>query len=117
MKWPFVSRRAYDDLKDITNRYLKAWDQSEKRVDDLMDTLTSLRRYGFDPERPTPTEAEAIPEEGLDDVIQEAIEELAVPGEPLYRDLVRQAYREIGKNADPEDVAKIISAGADTEDM
>ena len=114
---PWVSCRAYDLSQ---SNGLQAWNQvlvANRRVDALIETLTSMRRYGFDPERPTPSEPEAIPEEGLDDVIQEAIEELAVPGEPLYRDLVRQAYREIGKNPDPEEVAKIISAGADTEGM
>ncbi len=117
MKLPWVSRRAYEVVVTYSSIGRADLEAANARIDKLTDTLTSLRRYGFDPERPVPTELEQLPDDNLNDVIQEAIEELAVPGEPLYRDLVRHAYRELGKNPDPEVVAGIISAGADTEDM
>ncbi len=118
MKWPLVSRESYKLVLALLGDTRADLVAANERTDELIQTLTQLRRYGFDPERPVPTDLTALPElDDLDNVIQDAIEEIALPGESLHRDLVRQAYRELQTTEDPEEVAKVISAGADIEDL
>jgi len=117
MSFPFVSLRAYELVLSQLDIARKDMSKSSDRVDALIDTLTQLRRYGFDPERPTPVDiTDHEPSDALPDEVQRVIDELALPGEPLYGDLARLAEREL-RDSSPEDVAQLIDAGADIEDL
>lgn len=116
MSFPFVSRTAYDQALARFNDARKDLTDANERIDELMDTLTTLRRYGFDPERPVPTDDSSPPQvDDLPDEVQRVIDDLALPGEPLYRDLMRTAHREL-RHSDADKVAQLIEAGADLDD-
>lgn len=103
-----IAAAGLEAERDALRQQLAALTRERDR---LLSELLELRREGFDPPRPADPAPLEVPKD-LPAVVQSAIEELARPGTPLYRDLALIAAAELeAEGAKAEEVAKGLLAG------
>jgi hypothetical protein len=108
MKWPFVSRGAYDALERERNQLNYRLDVMIDRNNKLVDEVMRFRREGFNAAPPEPVAPPAAP--SLPDEVQQALDDVGLMGSTRAQ-MEAWAWRQLARERSAKDVADDLRAG------
>ena len=109
MKWPWVSRDRYDEMKEMLS---DAISDGENRIREWKVRHETIETRLLGLLEPTdPPDVEMLPIPDLPEVIEQAMFDRATPGTFTWEGLRKYALDEMRKNVDPADIAQAILTG------